>query len=116
MVRSVLIVASIFPSRNFSTGNPSLDAPTKSFAKAAKLAKVTGVTLHTLRHTTATRALSEGSHVRTVAALLGNASRTLTLNTYGHVVVGAQERAVGLVAGALTAAQARRAAEANGRG
>jgi hypothetical protein len=37
----------------------------------------------------------------------------MTLNVYGHVVAGSQERAVGLAASALSAAQARRVAEAN---
>lgn len=63
-----------------------------------------------MRHFSATQALVAGNDVRTVAALLGHASPSTTLNVYGHVVTGAQERAVAGIGEAIAAAQARRAA------
>ena len=72
--------------------------------------------LHSCRHAVATLAIGEGADVRTVAALLGHANPNMTLGVYGHVVAGSQDKAVGLVASTLTAAQARRAAEANAGG
>ncbi len=66
------------------------------------------------RHAVATWALSEGSDVRSVAALLGHSVPSTTLNVYAHVVAGAQERAVAAVSNVLTEAQARRAEGANG--
>jgi integrase len=47
------------------------------------------------------------SDVRTVAALLGHADSGITLRVYGHVVAGAQERAVTSTGDALTQAKAR---------
>lgn len=52
-------------------------------------------------------ALQSDADVRAVAALLGHASPPTTLNVYGHVVAGAQERAVAAIGNAFTAAQAR---------
>jgi integrase len=86
-----------------------LDLASKAFAKLAREAglKVRGVSLHSLRHCAATMALQGGADVRTVAALLGHASPSTTLNVYGYVVAGAQERAVKSLGEALSQAQAR---------
>lgn len=70
--------------------------------------KAKGYSLHSLRHFGATQALVGGVDVRTVAALLGHASPSTTLNVYGHVVAGAQERAVASIADAIAVAEARR--------
>jgi len=48
-----------------------------------------------------------------VAALLGHSLPSTTLNVYGHVVAGAQEREVAGIGDAIEAAQARRAAGQN---
>ncbi len=71
-----------------------LDMVSMSFAKAAKAVgvKSRGVSLHSLRHCAATTALQNGADVRTVAALLGHASPSTTLNVYGHVVAGPRAR------------------------
>ena len=60
-------------------------------------------------------ALQTGADVRTVAALLGHASPSTTLNVYGHVVAGAQERAVNAIGDVLNRAQASAAGGENGR-
>jgi integrase len=89
-----------------------LDAISKAFAALAGAAgiKAKGISLHSCRHFSATQALVAGNDVRTVAALLGHASPSTTLNVYGHVVAGTQERAVAGIGDAIAAAQARRAA------
>jgi site-specific recombinase XerD len=60
-------------------------------------------------------ALQIGADVRTVAASLGHASPSTTLNVYGHVVAGAQERAVNAIGDAFSAAQARTVGGESGR-
>lgn len=96
-------------------GMLDLDGISKLFAALARMAgiKTKGVSLHSCRHFSATQALFAGNDVRTVAALLGHASPSTTLNVYGHVVAGAQEQAVAGIEDAITAAQARRAAGQN---
>jgi integrase len=86
-----------------------LDVATKGFAKLLQRAgiKARGVSLHSLRHCAATLALQTGADIRTVAALLGHASPSTTLNVYGHVVAGAQERAVNAIGEAIGQAQAQ---------
>ncbi|MGA7247029.1 MAG: tyrosine-type recombinase/integrase [Candidatus Cybelea sp.] len=89
-----------------------LDAISKSFAALARGLgiKRKGISLHSCRHFGATQALAAGSDVRTVAALLGHASASTTLNVYGHVIPGAQERAVAQIDHAIAVAQARKGA------
>ena len=60
-------------------------------------------------------ALQAGADVRTVAVLLGHASPSTTLNIYGHVVAGAQERAVNAIGDAFSRAQASVVGGENGR-
>ncbi|MGH7737323.1 MAG: tyrosine-type recombinase/integrase [Candidatus Tyrphobacter sp.] len=94
-------------------GRPlDLDKVSKAFAALASSLgiKAKGISLHSLRHFGATQALVAGNDVRTVAALLGHASPAMTLNVYGHVVAGAQERAVAGIDEAIAKAQARRSA------
>ncbi|HEY2476377.1 MAG TPA: tyrosine-type recombinase/integrase [Candidatus Cybelea sp.] len=88
-----------------------LDAVSKAFAAIAKSVgiKAKGISLHSCRHFGATEAFADGNDVRTVAALLGHSDPSTTLRIYGHVVAGAQERAVASIGNAIRAAQARRA-------
>ncbi len=99
----------------FADGNGgllNLDSVSKGFALLARTIgiKKKGISLHSCRHFGATQALVAGSDVRTVAAFLGHASAATTLNVYGHVVAGAQEKAVAGIGDAIAADQARRAA------
>lgn len=94
-----------------------LDAVSKAFARLARQVgiKTKGVSLHSPRHCAATTALQGGADVRTVAALLGHASPSTTLNVYGHVVAGAQERAVAAIGDAFSVAQAAAVGGESGR-
>ncbi len=72
--------------------------------------KSEGISLHSLRHFAASQSITDGSDVRTVAALLGHSDPSTTLRVCGHLVDGAQEPAVASIGDAVRAAQARRAA------
>jgi integrase len=91
-------------------GMLDLDAVSRAFSIVATKAgvKAKGYSLHSLRHFGATQALVSGIDPATVAALLGHASASITLDVYGHVVAGAQERAVASIGEAIAAAEARR--------
>ncbi len=96
-------------------GIVDLDAISEAFATLARAAgiKTKGISRHSCRHFSSTQALVAGNDVRTVAALRGHSVASTTLNVYGHVVAGAQERAVAGIEDAIAAAQARRAAGQN---
>jgi len=55
------------------------------FDLAVKAAGVIAVTPHKLRHTAASLAIAAGADVKVVQQMLGHASATETLNTYGHL-------------------------------
>jgi len=69
-----------------------------------------GVSLHSLRHSVASWLIATGVDVITVAALLGHTTPAITLRTYGHVQLGSQARAIGILAGVFDRARARRGA------
>ena len=52
-----------------------------------------GVRLHDLRHYVATRLLTNGIDVRTVAGRLGHRNPSTTLNVYAHFVPGSDREA-----------------------
>lgn len=51
------------------------------------------VRFHDLRHTVATLLLARGVLVKTVQAILGHATASMTLDQYGHVLRGAERQA-----------------------
>jgi integrase len=51
------------------------------------------VRFHDLRHTCATLPLTKGVHPKIVSEMLGHSSITITLDIYGHVILGIQEAA-----------------------
>jgi integrase len=53
------------------------------FDAAATRAGLEGLTLHELRHTAASLAISAGANVKAVQQMLGHASAAMTLNVYG---------------------------------
>jgi hypothetical protein len=75
---------------------------TQWFAEHRKAAGIPNGTLHTLRHTAATLALTAGVPVHIVAARLGDAP-TEVLKTYAHLLPQSDELAAERIAAALTA-------------
>jgi len=63
----------------------------KVFSGFVRQYAIRRVTFHQLRHAHASYAIRLGADLRTVAARLGHATPTLTLNVYGHELPGAQE-------------------------
>jgi integrase len=70
------------------------------FVKARKAAGVNTGTLHTLRHTSATIALTEGVPLHVVAARLGDDPKTI-LATYAHLLPRSDAEAAAVVAAVL---------------
>lgn len=78
------------PSSSLFRGSKSLTALNDGwfrkaiYSPAVKSCGLTGVTVHTLRHTAASLLISSGASITTVAKILGHESVVQTLNTYGH--------------------------------
>jgi integrase len=78
-----------------------------AFDRLARDVKVSTTRLHDVRHSAATWLLQSGVDVRTVAAVLGHSSPVTTLNTYAHVMPGAEVKAVEAIADRLRRAESR---------
>lgn len=74
------------------------DAANEATPKAVELSPLT---VHGMRHTFATIALQSGIPVAVVSKYLGHSSVTTTLNTYSHVLRGAQRDLANTVADAI---------------
>jgi integrase len=76
------------------TFDPSATAPMKpdsfgqAFRRLCRAAGIEGVSLHTLRHFSASVLVASGWDVRTVAGRLGHSDATTTLRVYSHMVEG----------------------------
>ena len=66
-----------------------------------KAVELSPLTVHGMRHTFATIALQSGIPVTVVSKYLGHSSVTTTLNTYSHVLRGAQRDLANTVADAI---------------
>lgn len=75
---------------------------TQTFARLADRCGVPDVRLHDLRHFVATRLLSNGVDVRTVAGRLGHRNPNVTLNVYAHFLPEADRDAADLLGELLT--------------
>jgi integrase len=80
--------------------NPS--SISNAFDRMAREAKLSTTRLHDVRHSAATWLLQGGIDVRTVAAVLGHSTPVTTLNTYAHVMPGAEAKAVEAIAERLS--------------
>jgi len=70
-------------------GKPqSPGAITKAWKRA-----LTGVTLHSLRHTHASMLIASGMDILTISRRLGHANPTITLGVYGHLIHGSDDKA-----------------------
>jgi integrase len=65
----------------------------RRFQALADSQHLVGVSLHTLRHTTATALLEAGTSMRVVQELLGHSSYAITADVYSHVGAGQQREA-----------------------
>lgn len=54
-------------------------------------------TVHSLRHTFATRALEAGIPIKVVSQILGHASVQITMDTYSHVLPDLQNEAMNII-------------------
>jgi integrase len=66
----------------------SVDGAEKAMTSACKLAEIPRYSPHDLRHRYASLKLREGVPVTDLAAQLGHSKKSLTLDTYSHVLVG----------------------------
>jgi len=73
------------------------DSVSRAFARLCRKAGIKGVRMHDLRHYVATRLLSEGVDVRTVAGRLGHRNASTTLNVYSHFLPEADREAADLL-------------------
>ncbi|MEZ5265917.1 MAG: site-specific integrase [Acidimicrobiales bacterium] len=73
------------------------DSTSRAFRRLCRQAGFTDVRLHDLRHYVATRLLTAGVDVRTVAGRLGHRNAATTLNVYAQFVVEADRDAANLL-------------------
>ena len=59
------------------------------------------IALHECRHTTASLLIAAGVNIKTVSAVMGHASVTITLDRYGHLLPGSVAEAGELLAARL---------------
>jgi integrase len=59
----------------------------------AERAELTGVTIHTLRHSTASVLIAAGEHIKIVQEMLGHSSYAITADIYSHVNLQQQRAA-----------------------
>lgn len=79
------------------------DSLGQAFSRLCAKERVTGVTLHTLRHFSASVMVASGRDVRTIAGRLGHADASTTLRVYAHMVEGRDRDAAELLGGLLAA-------------
>jgi integrase len=79
-------------------GKPqSPNAVTKAWPVAMAAIGMSGVTLHSLRHTHASMLIASGMDVLTVSRRLGHGSPTITLRVYGHLIHETDDRAARII-------------------
>ena len=66
----------------------------RAWLRIRKRAGVERVRFHDLRHAHATLLIGEGAHMKTISERLGHAGIAITMDTYGHLLPGAQAEAV----------------------
>ncbi len=66
----------------------------RSFKRVAEIAGITGASIHSIRHTYATRLFEKGIAPKTVSDLLGHKNVSHTLDVYTHVLPDVKSEAV----------------------
>jgi integrase len=92
----------VFPSWDWGIRNPGHF--TKEFSREVAAAGLSHITLHSLRHGHVSVLLRSGVPVNVVAARVGHANPTVTLNIYAHLLPGQQEGAAAVMDAALRTA------------
>lgn len=83
----------------------NISSPTQKFQKIIKEYDLRPITLYGLRHTAATIMIAQGLNARDVAARLGHAQTSTTMNIYAHAFMDANSRATEAIANALEQAK-----------
>ena len=81
------------------------DTLTQSFSRLCRAIGVTDVTMHTLRHFSASMLIASGRDVRTIAGRLGHSDASTTLRVYAHMVEGRDQDAADFLGGLLATHQ-----------
>ena len=80
---------------NFRTGMPAKNSSYDTHLyKLCEVAEIPPFSMHTLRHTYATRAIESGMQPKILQELLGHASITTTMDTYVHVTDDSMTKAI----------------------
>ena len=79
----------------------SPNAITKAWPVAMAAIGMPAVTLHSLRHTHASMLINAGLDILTISRRLGHSSPTITLNVYGHLIHGGDDRAAQIMEAAF---------------
>jgi len=82
-------------------GHLSPNAITKAWPVAMAAIGMPAVTLHSLRHTHASMLINAGLDILTISRRLGHSSPTITLNVYGHLIHGGDDRAAQIMEAAF---------------
>lgn len=64
------------------------------FTKVGRMTGITGITPHVLRHTFASRMLSDGESIAVVQKWLGHRSIKMTVDRYGHLDITSLQRSI----------------------
>lgn len=81
------------------------DSLGQAFSRLCVREGVAGVSLHTLRHFSASVLVASGRDVRTIAGRLGHADATMTLRVYSHMIEGRDRDAAEFLGGLLAPSQ-----------
>jgi integrase len=93
------------------TFDPSATEPMKpdslgqAFGRLCRAENIMEVSLHTLRHFSASALIASGRDVRTVAGRLGHADASTTLRVYAHMVEGRDREAADFLGQLMSAGQ-----------
>ncbi len=85
----------VFPSTIGTANDPS--NLLKKFRQSLKVAGLPTIRFHDLRHTAATQMLINGVDILTVSKRLGHSKSSITLDIYGHIIPGVQEKAASIM-------------------
>jgi integrase len=85
-------------------GNPlSPDTVSKQWERTMDALGRPDITLHSLRHAHASMLIASGMDILTISRRLGHANPTVTLNVYGHLIAGSDDKAAQIMEAAFGA-------------